>query len=232
MVTLRPDPVRPNPVRRPRRRGRRSRRPGPPRYVLGLDLGQANDYTALCVAERTASEPGAPPIYEIRHVDRAPLGTPYPDIVAHVGRLMGTPELSENARLVVDGTGVGRPVVDLLWHAGMPAVSITITGGHRVTGANFSWGVPKRDLVTNLQVLLQSHRLRIAADLPLADALADEMLDFRVRVSDAGHDSWGGRDHDDLVLALAIACWFGDRAMPRLAAAPTGQATESERRAV
>lgn len=230
-MTLRPNPVRPNPVRRPRRRGRRSR-PGPPRYVLGLDLGQASDYTALCVAERAASEPGAPPLYEIRHVDRAPLGTPYPDIVTHVGRLMAAPELSENARLVVDGTGVGRPVVDLLWQAGMRAVSVTITGGQRVSGGLNSWGVPKRDLVTNLQVLLQSHRLRIAADLPLADALADEMLDFRVRVSDAGHDSWGGRDHDDLVLALAIACWFGERAMPRLAAAPSGQATESERRIV
>ncbi len=114
----------------------------------------------------------------------------------------------------------------------MPTVSVTITGGQRVSGGNFAWGVPKRDLVTNLQVLLQSHRLKIAADLPLADALADEMLDFRVRVSDAGHDSWGGRDHDDLVLALAIACWFGDRAMPRLAAAPSREATESERRAV
>ncbi len=65
-----------------------------------------------------------------------------------------------------------------------------------------------------------------------ADALADEMLDFRVRVSDAGHDSWGGRDHDDLVLALAVACWFGERAMPRVAAAPSGGSTESERHAV
>ena len=121
---------------------------------------------------------------------------------------------------------LGRPVVDLLWQAGMPAVSVTITGGQRVSGGNFAWGVPKRDLVTNLQVLLQSHRLRIAADLPLADALADEMLDFRVRVSDAGHDSWGGRDHDDLVLALAVACWLGERAMPRLAAAPPDGITE------
>ncbi len=123
-MTLRPDPVRPNPVRRPRRRGRRSGSPGPPRYVLGLDLGQAHDYTALCVAERTASEPGAPPLYEIRHIDRAPLGTPYPDIVTHVARLMGTPELSEKTRLVVDGTGVGRPVVDLLWHAKRGAVDV------------------------------------------------------------------------------------------------------------
>ena len=192
-------------------------------------MGQVSDYTAICVAERTAMS-DEPPLYEIRHIDRAPLGTSYPAVVAHVGRLMGWPELLERTRLVVDGTGVGRPVVDLLWQAGMRAVSVTITGAQRVTGGLNSWRVPKRDLVTNLQVLLQSRRLRVAAELPMADALVEEMLDFRVRVSDAGHDTWSaGRDHDDLVLALAIACWYGERAMPRVAVAPSGRAIERER---
>ena len=228
MVTLRPDPVRPNPVRRDVTH-RPSRNAAPPRYVLGLDLGQAHDFTALCVAERTAMS-GEPPLYEIRHIDRAPLRTSYPAVVEQVGRLMASTELFERTRLVVDGTGVGRPVVDLLWQAGMRAVSVTITSGQRVTGGLNSWRVPKRDLVSNLQVLLQSRRLRIAADLPLAEALLDELLDFRVRVSDAGHDTWGaGREHDDLVLALAIACWLGERAMPRAAAAPSGRSAERER---
>ena len=215
MVIVRPDPARPDPVRRDVTH-RPSRNTLPPRYVVGLDLGQVSDFTALCVAERTALS-GEPPSYEIRHIDRAPLGTSYPAVVAHVGRLMATPELADRTKLVADGTGVGRPVVDLLWQAGMRAVSITITGGQRVTGGLNSWRVPKRDLVTNLQVLLQSRRLRIAADLPLAEALIGELLEFRARVSDAGHDTWGaGRDHDDLVLALAIAVWYGERAMPRV----------------
>ena len=232
MVTMRPDPARPDPVRRDVTR-RPSRNTAPPRFVLGVDLGQVHDYTAACVVERTAPETHIPPLYEVRHLDRAPLGTSYPAVVAHVGRLMGSPELRERTRLVVDGTGVGRPVVDLLWQAGMRAVSVTITSGQRVTGGLNSWRVPKRDLVSNLQVLLQSSRLRIAADLPQAEALLDELLEFRVHVSDAGRDSWGaGRDHDDLVLALAIAGWFGERAMPRVAATPSGRSTERERRSV
>ena len=225
MVIARPNPVRRDPVRR--EVNRPSRNTVVPRYILGVDLGQVSDYTALCVAERTALS-DEPPLYEVRHLERAPLGTPYPAVVAHVGRLMATPELVDRTKLVADGTGVGRPVVDLLWVAGMQAVNITITSGQRAAGGLNSWRVPKRDLVTNLQVLLQSHRLRVAADLPLAEALTNEMLDFRVRVSDAGRDSWGaGREHDDLVLALAIACWYGERAMPRMAAAPSRGAIES-----
>jgi len=226
VVTLRPDPVRPDPVRRDVTH-RPSRSAATPRYVVGVDLGQVSDFTALCVAERTAMA-DEPPSYEVRHIDRAPLGTSYPAVVTHVGRLMATPDLVDRTRLVVDGTGVGRPVVDLLWQAGMRAVSVTITSGQRVTGGLNSWRVPKRDLVTNLQVLLQSGRLRVAADLPLAEALTSEMLDFRVRVSEAGHDTWGaGREHDDLVLSLAIAVWLGERAMPRVAATPSREAIES-----
>ncbi len=228
MVTARPDPARPDPVRRDVTR-RPSRNTAPPRFVLGVDLGQVHDYTAACVVERTAPETHIPPLYEVRHLDRAPLGTPYPAVVAHVGRLMASRDLVDRTKLVADGTGVGRPVVDLLWVAGMRAVSVTITGGQRFTGGLNSWRVPKRDLVTNLQVLLQSRRLRVAADLPLAETLLNELLDFRVRVSDAGRDTWGaGREHDDLVLALAIACWYGERAMPRVAAAPSVRSTEGE----
>ena len=38
-------------------------------------------------------------IYQVGHLERVPLGTPYPGIVAHVGRLLGKlpdPELVSN----------------------------------------------------------------------------------------------------------------------------------------
>ena len=28
------------------------------------------------------------PVYQVRHMERLPLGTPYPAIIAHVGRLI------------------------------------------------------------------------------------------------------------------------------------------------
>ena len=88
MVTVRPDPARPDPVRRGVTH-RPSRNAATPRFVLGVDLGQVSDFTALCVAERTAMA-DEPPSYEVRHIDRAPLGTSYPAVVTHVGRLMAS----------------------------------------------------------------------------------------------------------------------------------------------
>lgn len=75
------------------------------------------------------------------------------------------------------------------------------------------WRVPKRDLVGVVQVLIQNQRLRIAAGLPEAEMLLRELEGFRVRISATGHDSYGAwRDgtHDDLVLAVALASWYGE----------------------
>ncbi len=51
-----------------------------PRYTVGLDLGQAKDYTALCVLERHGEAEQA--VFHARHLERFPLGTSYPAIVA------------------------------------------------------------------------------------------------------------------------------------------------------
>ena len=80
-------------------------------------------------------------------------------------------------------------------------------------GAN--WRVPKRDLAGAVQVLLQHQRLRFAAALPFTPVLTQELLNFRVKIDPAtAHDSysaWREKDHDDLVLALALAAWWGER---------------------
>jgi hypothetical protein len=156
--------------------------------------------------------------YELVHLDRVPLGTSYPAVVEQVRALLWRPPLRGRSRLVVDATGVGVPIVDLLRQAGMQPHPITITSGGRPTRDPRGGGyhVPKRDLVDLLAVLLQSARLAIASELRYAQALADELLAFEARQTAAGNDTYGARDgaHDDLVLATAIAAWYGLRHVP------------------
>jgi hypothetical protein len=55
--------------------------------------------------------------------------------------------------------------------------------------------------------------LKVAARLAEAVTLHRELLAFRIKVSLNGHDSyeaWRERDHDDCVLAVALACWAGE----------------------
>jgi hypothetical protein len=218
-----------------------------PHYVVGLDLGQSQDPTGLIVATVGGSADAL--TYDVGQIERLPLGSRYPAIVAHVCQVVADlarpvvveerPERGQPERrtvvptvdLVVDFTGCGRPVADMLVDANPAArlVLVTITGGDVVTrGDDGSYRVPKRDLAGVVQVLLQEGRLRIAEALPMTPALTQELTGFRVKISLTGHDSYGaGEDwrsapHDDLVLALALACWFGEREPAQPSAPPVG----------
>src|SRR5438876_6037371 len=109
-------------------------------YIVGLDLGQVNDYTALAVLERTrptertghvesfrdihnGQEVNTVPVgeptvkkkktYAVRHLERFPLGTSYPAICHRLVDLFSRPPLSD-ATIAVDQTGVGRAVLDMI----------------------------------------------------------------------------------------------------------------------
>jgi len=181
--------------------------------IVGLDLGSVVDYTALAVAERTTK--GGESRYAVTHMERISLGTSYMDILGRVCAVMSSTEL-RGAPLIVDSTGVGKPVLDLFKRTSLRVHGVTITGGkeHSRDGADYL--VPKRDLIMNLLVLLQGGRLLISSALPDAKALLKELLNVRVRVnihSNVSFEAWRENVHDDLVLALSMACWYGENAM-------------------
>jgi hypothetical protein len=69
-------------------------------------------------------------LFHVRHLERPPLETPYPDIVTRMGALVrSAPLVHARTALVVDATGVVRPVVDLFRQAKLNPRPITITGG-------------------------------------------------------------------------------------------------------
>jgi hypothetical protein len=178
------------------------------RYTVGVDLGQMQDYTALCVIRRV-EEDGHKPIFQVAHLSRLPLGTVYPAIVAHVAERMVSPQLRGKAELVLDISGVGRPVYDLFREYGLAPIGVSITGGSAITNAGNVWNVPKGHLISRIQALLHDGRLKIHKDLPDALALVSELQDFRVNFTETGYATFNARSgkHDDLVLALAIALW-------------------------
>ena len=191
----------------------------PPVYFGGLDLGQMTDFTALAVLERTEREEGGKRIrrYAVRYLERWPLRTPYPNIVADVVKRYASGPLTGSV-LTVDRTGVGVAVYDMLRIARPAAflAPITITGGAQPACADGCWSVPKRELAGMLQVLLGTRRLEVARGLPLAKALAREMGTFKAKINIAtggeSFEAWREKDHDDLVLAVAMPCWYSERA--------------------
>lgn len=191
-------------------------------FIFGLDLGQSSDPTALAALRQiTHATDGTflpSPEYHVVNLHRWKLGTPYPDMVTDVATMLDRPEF-RGYRLAVDYTGVGRPVVDMFRrHLNMPVriVPISITAGERWTWdkATMAYHVPKRELVSVLQVLLQKERLKIARTIPDAAVMAKELQNFKVKITASANETFGAwRDgqHDDIVLAVAMACWLGER---------------------
>jgi hypothetical protein len=195
-----------------------------PDLLGGLDLGQMADYTAFALVGREYRDEGGVPVahYAVRNLHRWPLRTSYADIVDDVVRLYSDSPVAGSA-LVVDRTGAGMAVVDHLRRAGPNArlVPALITGGAGSSASDEGWSVAKRELAGTLQVLLGTRRLQVVPSLPLAGALTQEMATFKVKINLAtGNESfeaWREKDHDDLVLAVALACWFAESHPPFVA---------------
>lgn len=174
-------------------------------FYVGLDLGKQNDYSALAVVEAAEKS-----LY-LRHLERYPLRTPYPEVADRVAALVRDERLGSASELIVDSTGVGVAVTDLLKERGLTYRAVSITGGNKVHYADGYYRVPKRDLVSALEVCLQTGTLKVANGLKLWPVLKGELLTFQRKINPkTAHTSFEHRrqsDHDDLVLAAALAVW-------------------------
>lgn len=175
-------------------------------FILGVDLGQAQDPTALAAVEADPSQ------IDLRHLEQFPLGTPYPAVVERVGKVSAA--LPWRPYLVVDAGGPGRPVVDMMRVAGLKPIPVSITSGRRARCADGMVYVPKRELVRVVVVALETGRLRIAKRLPLAGAFKRELESFKVTITAKARATYAAKagEHDDLVMAVALAVWFGNLA--------------------
>jgi hypothetical protein len=189
------------------------------RYVMGLDFGGAGEPTGFAVMEEPAveesqtGEPLTEPEYHFRHVQRFPPGTSYHQIIDDVLDAADQPPLQKSP-VVVDLTAVGRGVLDRLRRGKVPVVPTWVTAGHAVQKVEHGgWQVPKKELVTAVQMALQTRRLKIAPEMSDADLLVRELGGFRLsRVSTSDVDAeWRVGRHDDLVFAVALTCWYADR---------------------
>ena len=195
---------------------------------VGADLGQTRDPSAIAIVERAelVGEWDAGRFAfrkkvarQLRFLERMPLGTPYPEVVDRVEEVTEAPGVVEQCHLVVDGTGVGPPVVDMIRERRLKCalMAAKITSGDRESMEDGYYKVPKRNLIVGLQVLLQRGGLQIAEGLPLGRELVAEMAAMEVRVTHSGHEQYGAwrvGKHDDMVLAVALACWGIQKTYP------------------
>jgi len=194
-------------------------------YIVGVSIGSMMEPTAIAILEQETRVRDGYSAYNhgvrLRHLERAPLDMLYPDMVDHVGELIGKlneHEQAEKTDLIVDVTGTGRSVGNLIVQSGLKPVRVTITGGHEADQHEHNeWRLPKVELVGGLQVTFQSDRLDMAAELELVPALIKELQEFKMRpsVMNANDpESWREGQFDDLVFAVGLANWWAGNHIP------------------
>ena len=172
--------------------------------------------------------------YRVRHLER--LGPPsrYRKAAERVSEIVL--EMSpQDVAVVVDITATGRPAFSLIRQEinlackdtrvrpkfGIVTVSGVAGGVSKSPDAGHL--VPRRDLISAAQILLDDGRLKIAEALSLAGTLRDELLAFKPKPDKPDDlEGWRERPHDDLVLAVAVSTWAAQRFLRKEKSVPVG----------
>jgi hypothetical protein len=196
-------------------------------FALGLDLGQARDYSALSIVQRTIkADPQrsgavvpdelkfAPPVYHLLHLQRWPLHSSYVEVCRDVKDLLHEvfPGNEKKPYVVIDYVGPGRVVLDMFKENGILPIGIHTSGaGDTIKSIAGGYSAPKRDLVGVLTAAFQKGDIKIPPDLPNLKILLSELSTFKIKLTKSGSDTFEhekASQHDDTVMSLALAVYW------------------------
>lgn len=196
------------------------------RFIISADLGQANDFSAVCVLKDQAL-----PVVDDGRVIIGPRertvvfadkfrGVSYVDVVNHLIRLCNAPPFGGKSQLVIDGTSIGRVVADMIWDQGHELWAIQMTGGQEWSRKGRYVNAGKTALVENLAVMFAAGEIRFAHDCPLRKEIEQDLASFSTQTTAAGNQiiaqSRSAAGHGDLGIALIIGAFASEKLQPQV----------------
>lgn len=151
-------------------------------YVIGADVAKVRDFTVLSVFDRSTNT-------QVNQDRFQTLEWPF-----QKARIKALSEIYNHALVVMDGTGLGSPIVDDLIRSHIPIEPVNIT--FQV----------KKDMIEKLSIWIDQMKIKI---LPIPESL-EEYDNFGYQVGEQGRITYGGMgsSHDDIVMSHALATYF------------------------
>jgi len=148
-------------------------------YIMGVDVAKLEDFTVLCVLDMDGHLCAFDRFSQL-------------DWVFQRKRIVQLAQ-QNNARLLIDSTGVGDPICDEL---SREKVHID---RYKFTNAT------KKDLIENLSIMIENGQLTT----PQVPELINELKLYGYKTTPSGNVQYGAPEgyHDDCVVALALAAW-------------------------
>ena len=150
-------------------------------YILGVDLGKANDFTVMTVVDTYNNSV----VYRDRFNEI--------DWNLQKARIKSIHERYNRARVIIDSTGLGSPVADDLQRSGVFVDDFVLSGKTK----NF--------LIEKLSIFIEQKEITI----PSIDSLIDELRQYGYEFGVNGKMIYNAPEgkHDDCVISLALAVW-------------------------
>ena len=147
--------------------------------------------------------------YDVRWLERLAAERSYPAIVARIRECASARRLTaRDCSLLVDITATGRAPLRLFEDQGLYPEPIEVMSAGDAAYHNDLQQLPARDMIGAVQVAFQSRRIEVSDKLELAATLLTDLQAFDpTATSPAARAS----RNDDLVTAVAIAVWWGER---------------------
>ena len=184
-------------------------------FIISLDPAQLRDWSALAVVDMRYRPEEKRFGYDLVAMNRKQ-GLPYNQIVDWVARIYHKPEFNQQQPpdLVVDSTGVGVAVVDMLHTRGLRLNAVTITAGESFSQQGSIFHVGKARLIGTFLGAFDGGKVQVNPNMPIWPQLEKEMLSYRAEISAQGRAKFEAEEgeHDDMIFALAQAIWFGEEA--------------------
>ena len=187
--------------------------------IISLSLGTVAEPSGLVVVKPWSSkyppagrlpEAGVGTYFDVVEIERFPAGRPLPAIINRVSEIASDKRVSRESIILLDISSVGTAPLRAFQTRGMYPAAIDLTNAGAEGYANDAQQVPLRDAIGAAQVVLETTRLKVARALKLATTLVSDLQAFDSKPIARNPDLRGGRN-TDLVLALAVALWWGDR---------------------
>ena len=150
-------------------------------FVIGVDLAKTQDFTVLTVINAQTGQ-----VVEIERFNNI-------SWVIQKERIKALAEKYNNARIVLDATGLGDPIFDDLYREGLNVIPFKFTHQSKVK------------LIEHLAIMIENRKIYILPN----DTLINELSVFEYKESRSGVITYSAPEgyHDDCVISLALAVW-------------------------
>ncbi len=182
-------------------------------YIQSLDPAQLRDWSALCALKMYYEEKRKRMEYDLVAMNRKQ-GLPYDQIVSWAVDTYKKPVFWAGLppKFVLDSTGVGVAVRDMMRSKGVPVVAVTITAGEAITRQGPIIHVGKARMIGKFLGAFDAGKVHVNPNMPIWPKVEHEMLSFRAEMSAQGRAKFEAEEgeHDDMLFALAQGVWYGE----------------------